>query len=99
MFVFIIGGTGVLGRLLLPLLKGARHDIHAPSRCDLDLFNPEALRAAVRDADAIYHLATRIPPMQRRRERDAWVKNERPTRASVASPRGAALSSSTEVYV
>ena len=99
MLVLVTGGTGVLGRSLLPLLKVAGHDIRAPSRRDLDLFDPRALRVAIRDADAIYHLATRIPPVQRRTERDAWGENDRLRAQASRLLVDAALASSTEVYV
>jgi 2-alkyl-3-oxoalkanoate reductase len=99
MLVFITGGTGVLGRSLLPLLKVAGHDIRAPSRRDLDLFDPQAVRAVVRDTDAIYHLATRIPSVQQRRERDAWGENDRLRAEASRLLVDAALASSTEVYV
>ncbi|HLF71013.1 MAG TPA: NAD-dependent epimerase/dehydratase family protein, partial [Dehalococcoidia bacterium] len=35
--VFVTGGTGVLGRGLIPLLRDAGHDVVAPGRTELDL--------------------------------------------------------------
>jgi GDP-4-dehydro-6-deoxy-D-mannose reductase len=53
--VFVTGGTGFAGRHLLDLLPGAV----APSRDELELLDPGAVRAAVRDAapSMVFHLA------------------------------------------
>lgn len=40
--LLIMGGTGVLGRALLPLAEAAGHEVHAPSRAELDLFDRAA---------------------------------------------------------
>jgi GDP-4-dehydro-6-deoxy-D-mannose reductase len=52
---FVTGGAGFAGQHLLGLLPGAT----APSREELDLLDPDALRAAVRESapDAVWHLA------------------------------------------
>ena len=39
MRILVTGGSGVLGRALLPLLAGAGHDVRAPARTALDLFD------------------------------------------------------------
>ena len=69
------GGSGVLGRALLPRLTG--HDVDAPGHAELDLFDPQAVRRAVAGKDAIYHLATRIPAPQHMDDREAWRENDR----------------------
>jgi 2-alkyl-3-oxoalkanoate reductase len=74
---FVTGGTGVLGRHTIPVLEETGHQVDAPGRADLDLFDPEAVRAAVAPADAVLHLATRIPPPEARGEHESWVENDR----------------------
>ena len=59
MRVLVTGGTGVLGRAFGPLAEAAGHDVRAAGRAGLDLFDPLAVAAAVRGADAVLHLATR----------------------------------------
>ncbi len=88
--IFVTGATGVLGRATVPRLMGTGHTVRALSRSDgndatiralgaeparADLFDPESLRAAMAGADAVMHLATRIPAEYRKRE--AWVPNDR----------------------
>jgi len=77
MRVLVTGGSGVLGSVSIPLLREAGHTVEAPFRTELDLFDPEAVAAAVADRDAILHLATRIPPPDRLGDREAWRDTDR----------------------
>lgn len=77
MQVLVTGGSGALGRVSIPLLRDAGHTVDAPGRTELDLFDPEAVAAAVADTDAILHLATRIPPPERIADRVAWRDTDR----------------------
>ena len=62
--------------------------MRAPGRAELDLFDPLAVGAAVRDVDAVLHLATRIQPLHRMQQPDTWRENDRlRAEASVASYR------------
>jgi nucleoside-diphosphate-sugar epimerase len=76
MRVFVTGATGVLGRRAVPLMLEAGHEVTAVGRSpekraqlerlgaraiNLDLFDPEAVRRAVRGAEAICNLATAVP--------------------------------------
>ena len=48
MRLLVTGGTGVLGRAFVPLASAVEHQVIAPARGDLDLFDPGAVGAAVR---------------------------------------------------
>jgi nucleoside-diphosphate-sugar epimerase len=99
MRVLVTGGSGVLGSALWPRLEAAGHEVRAPGRQELDLFDAASVAEAVADARAIYHLATRIPPRGRRRERDAWRENDRLRTEAARLLVDAALAAGTEVYV
>src|SRR4051812_13341887 len=97
--LFVTGGTGVLGRLLVPLAREAGLEVHAPGRAELDLFDPAAVARALRGADAVLHLATRIPPLDKLGEREAWHENDRLRTIASAVLVGAALAEGVAVYV
>jgi 2-alkyl-3-oxoalkanoate reductase len=97
--VLVTGGSGVLGRALRPLLTADGHDVRAPSHHELDLLDAARVAEAVEDAEAIYHLATRIPPRERRGDRDAWRENDRLREDASRFLVDAALAGTTEVYV
>jgi NAD(P)-dependent dehydrogenase (short-subunit alcohol dehydrogenase family) len=97
MRVFVTGGTGVIGRMALPLLRADGHEVVAPGSRELDLFDPAAVRAAVSGADAVVHLATRIPPPGSPPE--AWRENDRLRAEATALLVDAALAGETQVYV
>jgi nucleoside-diphosphate-sugar epimerase len=99
MHVLVTGGSGVLGRASIPLLRDAGHDVDAPSRTELDLFDPEAVAAAVADADAIVHLATRIPPPDRLGDREAWGETDRLRAEATPILVDAALAASVEWFL
>ena len=92
MRVFVAGGTGTLGRPAVRQLVAAGHEVRGlartPERGEVlrslgaepvvaDLFDARAMTAAVDGMEAILHIATRIPPLNRMREymRDGrlWV--------------------------
>jgi nucleoside-diphosphate-sugar epimerase len=75
--IVVTGGTGVLGRAVLPRLAAAGHTAVAPRSGELDLFDPSAVAPVLVGADAVMHLATRIPPDEREDEPEAWVENDR----------------------
>jgi nucleoside-diphosphate-sugar epimerase len=97
--VFVTGGSGVLGRATIRLLRAQVHEIDAPAPAQLDLFDPVAVARAVHDALGILHLATRIPPRERASEREAWRENDRLRAEASRLLVDAALAAETEVYV
>ena len=92
MRVFVAGATGVLGRATVPRLVAAGHDVVAlartPERADrlrgqgaeprtADLFDPQAVRAAMAGCEAVVHMATSIPPTSQGWRGSAWTTNDR----------------------
>jgi nucleoside-diphosphate-sugar epimerase len=71
----------------------------APGRTELDLFDPIAVASALNGADAILHLATRIPSSERIRDPEAWRENDRLRREASRLLVDAALTGRTAVYV
>jgi nucleoside-diphosphate-sugar epimerase len=76
MRVFVAGATGALGRRVVPMLVRQGHDVSAVGRTAekraalaaegarpiaVDLFDAEAVRRAVGDAEVIVNLATAVP--------------------------------------
>jgi len=115
MRVFITGATGVVGRRLVPLLVRAGHQVTAVGRAPekraalerqgaaavaLDLFAPEAVRAAVRGHDAVVNLATHIPhSFVRMLLPGAWRENDRIRRDGSAVLAGAAIAEGVPRFV
>jgi nucleoside-diphosphate-sugar epimerase len=92
MIVFVTGATGALGTPTVALLRSGGHTVRALARSaesaralraagadpvPASLLDPDALRTAVRGADAVLHLATRIAPPRSARRRRAWRENDR----------------------
>lgn len=92
MKTFVTGGTGVVGTRAIPALVAAGHDVTAvargPEKAELvrsmgatpvavDLFDVDAVKAAVEGHEAVAHLATNIPPMSKAARAKAWEVNER----------------------
>ena len=92
MNVFIAGGTGVVGRRLVPLLVSAGASVSAVARSPakaarlrdqgaipvrVDLFDPAAVEAAVAGHDAVINIATKIPSGMRILMPGAFRENSR----------------------
>ena len=99
MRVLVTGGTGVLGCTFRPLAVAAGHDVRAPGRAELDLFDPLAVGAAVRDVDAVLHLATRIQPLDKMGQPGAWRENDRLRAEASAILVDAALAADVKTFV
>src|SRR3954469_20990062 len=74
--LLVTGGTGVLGRAFRPLAEAEGHQVSAPGRAELDLFDPAAVGARMRGVDAVLHLATRIQPLEAMGQPEAWREND-----------------------
>jgi nucleoside-diphosphate-sugar epimerase len=96
--LLVTGGSGVLGRAMIPLLHAQGHEVDAPALAQLDLFDPVAVARAIDGSAAIMHLATRIPP-ERAGEREAWRENDRLRAEASRLLVDAALATETEAYV
>ena len=99
MRVLVTGGTGVLGRAFRLIAEAAGHDVRAPGRAGLDLFDPLAVGAVVRDVDAVLHLATRIQPLNSMQQPGAWRENDRLRAEAPAILVDAALAADVKTYV
>ena len=112
--IFVTGATGVLGRATFPQLLTSGYTVRALSRGEANdaairalgaepvranLFDPASLSAALAGADAVLHLATRIPPTSDMRHRSAWVENDRIRAEGTKNLVDAALQSGTRVFV
>lgn len=87
MKVFVAGGTGVLGRASLRALVEEGHCVGSSARgnvnkdlvrsfgaepLEVDLFDPAAVRHAIKGADAVLRLTTKFGPMSRLRDPKTW---------------------------
>ena len=90
--VFVAGATGVLGRRAVALLVAQGHDVTGIARTDereallrrlgaaatrIDIFDIDAVRAAVTGFDVVCNLATHIPPPRQMAKNGAWADNDR----------------------
>jgi nucleoside-diphosphate-sugar epimerase len=90
--VFLLGGTGAIGRHALPALVAAGHDVSALARTPekaaaikalgadpvmVSMFDRNALAEAFRGHDAVVNLATSMPSMATFLFRRAWRPTER----------------------
>lgn len=110
MKVFVTGATGVLGRRVVRSLVGRGDEVVGLARSSAnestlvllgaaaargDLFDGESLKAATFGADAVLHLATKIPPAARAWRLGTWRENDRirdrgtPLLAEAAAANGA----------
>ncbi|HUP88912.1 MAG TPA: NAD(P)-dependent oxidoreductase [Longimicrobiales bacterium] len=78
MKLFITGGSGVIGRRAIPAFEALGHEVIAPRRHELDLFDAGAVTAAVRGCDVVINLATSVPsPPARALLPGAWRSMDR----------------------
>lgn len=114
MRIFVAGGTGVLGRASVQALVEAGHQVRATARSEekarliqslgadpinLDLFDPPAVREAMRGCEALVRLTTRIPSLTQMRDRRSWRETNRLRREGAWVLVEAALATGVQVYV
>ena len=99
MRLLVTGGTGALGRSLVPAAETAGHAVWAPGHAELDVFDPIAVEAAMHSVDAVLHLATRILPLDRMDDSSAWRENDRLRADASRILIDAALVNGTRAYV
>ena len=99
MRLLVTGGTGVLGRAMVPAARAAGHDVATPGRDELDLFDPAAVGDAVRGVDGVLHLATRIRALDEIATPEAWHENDRLRAEASRILVDAALAAGATVYV
>ena len=64
-----MGGSGVIGRRTIPLLRSQGHEVTAPSSSEVSIFSPGD---ALKGHDVVINLATRIPPASKTMLPGAW---------------------------
>ena len=99
MRILMTGGSGVLGRASMPLLRQAGHQLDAPRRDQLDLFDLRAVTAAAHGINVILHLASHTPPPEARGLRNAWAENDRLRRDATGILVDVALTTGVECFV
>jgi nucleoside-diphosphate-sugar epimerase len=112
--VFVTGATGVLGRATIPQLLASGYTVRALARGEAndvairtlgaepvpgDLSDQDSLSRAVVGADAVLHLATRIPPNSQMRRRSAWIENDRIRADGTKNLVDAALEAGARVFI
>lgn len=110
MKILLTGATGLLGRSVVPQLVAAGHDVRAVCRRDdaaaelrtagaepvaVDLFDPDAVMAAVGGSEAVLHLATNVPTLSKAGRPKGWATHNRlrvdATRNLVAAARASGV--------
>ena len=99
MRVFLTGGSGVLGRILMRKLTAGHHEIIAPRHFELDLYNLEDVTEAMQGCEAVYHLATRIPPPEAQGLPGAWEENDRLRSEASRILVDAAIANGARIYI
>jgi len=114
MRVFVAGATGVLGRRTVARLVAAGNQVTAVSRSPekdalleslgarpvrVDLFDADAVSAAVSGQDAVVNVATKIPPVAQMARLSAWDENERIRREASTNLVDGAIAAGATVFV
>src|SRR6185295_5806939 len=114
MKVFLVGGTGVIGRASAVALIRAGHTVGSSARGihkaailaklgvqahHIDIYNSSALRHAMQGYDAVVRLTTRIPAVKDFRNPKAWEETNRLRTEGAQAVADACLAQGIEVLV
>jgi 2-alkyl-3-oxoalkanoate reductase len=114
MKVFVTGATGTLGRPVVQLLIKSGHRVLALSRSvendsmirtlgaepiRANLFDVDSLRKGTKDAEAVLHLATKIPATRDIGRRRAWLETDQIRREGTRTLVDVALKLGVSVFV
>jgi len=114
MRVFVAGATGVIGRRLVPALVDRGYQVTAVARSpekrgrleqmgalavQPDLFDPDAVRAAVAGHDTVVNLASRVVQASRAFLPGAWAENDRIRRFVSSNLVDAAIAAGAKRFV
>jgi nucleoside-diphosphate-sugar epimerase len=114
MKVFVAGGTGVLGRAALKSLIEAGHHVRATARgsdkaalarrlgaepVEVDLYDPAAVRRAIKGSDAVLRLTAKIGSFSEIRRAKAWEETNRLRTEGARVLVDTAIAEGVKVYV
>jgi nucleoside-diphosphate-sugar epimerase len=114
MRIFVAGATGVIGRRVVPLLVAAGHEVTGVARTRekaaelkrvgatpvrVDLFDADAVRAAVAGHDVVINLATAVPPGTKVFMPGAWKQMDRIRRVASSILADAAIAGGAERFI
>jgi len=113
--IFVAGGTGVLGRRVIPALVGAGHRVSVASRSiegdarlvsqgaspvAVDLYNVDDVKRAVGHQDVVINIATHVPSSMAKSVLPwAWRENDRVRREVSANLAAAAQSGGADCFI
>jgi 2-alkyl-3-oxoalkanoate reductase len=113
--IFVAGGTGVLGRRVVPTLVGAGHRVSVASRSiqgdarlvawgaspvTVDLYDPDDVRRAVGHQDVVINLATHVPPSTTKMLLPwSWRENDRVRREVSSNLAEAARAGGADCFI
>lgn len=114
MRIFVVGGTGVVGRRVVPALVASGHELTVLARSDTkasqvaalggvpvrgSLFDRDGMVEAVAGHEAVINVATSIPPFSKALRPGAWRMNDRIRAEGAGVLADAAIAAGARRYV